>query len=320
MKNLVNSLRIVFVVIALAWPLSATALHLILYFDINKTLIASDKAGNKSIEDVINELLSEKYTAYWDAEQNEPMTFDAYVRAYLVPDAEGEQDPRSIRLSYTQHFVDYLKSLSHPLYSKVSHDYKEIMAALESSNGIVFPSFYYLLRDLDEKEISYSIVLRSFGEEVIDVKDEINAQQGQMFAVTGNFLRGELVLDRGGNFAASADIYRQFLNNHAAIRDDWTYWMDHNGASQQGKPFYIDREDRETLSIFFDDNISTQSRNKNIIAPLDIATGVLIPIEELIESGQAVKVDTLEAIENKDYFKNKVEAALQFRMGTTPSP
>lgn len=56
--KLIIRLFVTFLVISTSL-FSEDSLHLILYFDINKTLIASDKAGNKSVTDVINELLAE---------------------------------------------------------------------------------------------------------------------------------------------------------------------------------------------------------------------------------------------------------------------
>ena len=82
-------------------------------------------------------------------------------------------------------------------------------------------------------------------------------------------------------------------------------------SAKQGKPFYVDREDKGTLSIFLDDNISNNNPIKNIIAPLDAATGELIPIEELIESGQAIRVDTLKAILNDEYYINHIQETIK---------
>ena len=49
--------------------------HLILHFDVNKTLIASDQTENKSLEDVINEMLSRKYSSCWDERVLKPISF-----------------------------------------------------------------------------------------------------------------------------------------------------------------------------------------------------------------------------------------------------
>src|ERR1700730_7016774 len=97
--------------------------HLILHFDINKTLIASDKTENNSIENVINELLCRKYSACWDETLQEPITFDEYVRMVLLPGAEHDVKLKEERLVYLVHFIDHLRSHHHPLYHTVLEEY-----------------------------------------------------------------------------------------------------------------------------------------------------------------------------------------------------
>lgn len=284
--------------------------HLILYFDINKTLIASDKASNKSVEDVLNELLAEKYEACWDQSLDE-MTFDAYVNKILLPGPSDQQELRNQRRFYLQHFIDYLREQNHPLYAIALHDYEALSTILNTSNSIVFPSFYLLLDDLDRKGISYSIVLRSFGEEIFDVMNEINAHYKMMINQTGKFREGKLLLEGNDVLEDSYAIYHQLRRiEHAAIHDDWNYWNAHSMSTKQGKPFYLDREDSNTISIFFDDNIREDDSTQNIIAPLNATSGELISIGEVIESGQAVRVETMEAILNVNYYINCVEEAL----------
>ena len=284
--------------------------HLILYFDINKTLIASDKAGNKSVEDILNELLSEKYKACWDESLQEAITFDEYVHKILVPGSRDNQDVDVLRKFYLQHFITYLQTQNHPLYPCVLQNYEIALMALNTSENMIFTSFYSLLDNLAKKDISYSIILRSFGEEVFEVKNEIDAVYKEFFKRVGKFREGKLWLEEE-SIEDSQAIYNQLRRiEHTAIHDDWNYWITHNGCVKQGKPFYLDRTDNETLSIFFDDNIRLDNSAKNIIAPLDAETGELIPIKELIQSGQVVRVDTLKAILNADYYINLVEEAI----------
>lgn len=310
-------LRIVFVFLVVSFPLFGkeeitASPHVVLYFDINKTLIASDKAGGKSVEDVLNELLSEKYEAVWDGSQDSPTSFRDYVHRILVPKTNANKNTRKQRQAYTQHFVDYLESQNHPLYETVLEDYEKAIATLTTSNGIIFPSFYALLTDLDQKGISYSVILRSYGEEIFEVRDEINAVHKDIFRHSGKFRSGELLIDGREVVRDAESIYNTLRRiEHTAIHDDWAYWDANNMSTANGKPFYIDEKDNETLCIFFDDNIKVNDSPKNIIAPLDAATGELIPVTKLVESGRAVRVDTLKAILETDYYINLVEDALQ---------
>lgn len=176
------------------------------------------------------------------------------------------------------------------------------------SKGSVFPSFYSLLEHLDSKDISYSIILRSFSQKIVDVKNEINSKHKKMFDQFGRFRKGKLLLE-------NETIENPFLiynhlrrSEHIAIHDDYKYWNSHRRSSTYGKPFYIDTADRDTLPIFFDDNI-TENEIKNIIAPIDVATGKQVPIKDLILSGQAVHVDTLKALSDLNYYINHVEYA-----------
>lgn len=293
---------IIFLLIISVSSLTNAAPHLLLYFDVNKTLIASDKASDKSIEDVVNELLAERYSSYWDSFQNEKMTFDTYVKNVLVPNGN-----RSLRQSYTQQFVTYLRDHSHPLYPEVLQQYQKAMEALLVAPEGIFTSFYSLLDYLEANELPYTIILRSFGFEIFEVMDAIDRQRGGLFSYSGHFREGKLHPDNEEAIEGVIAIYNKLKQGgHAAIRDDWETWFSHHMAMEKAKPFYIDGEDGETLPIFFDDNIVETDTGYNIIAPMDATTGESLSIEALIERKQAVQVDTLEAILDPDYFIKRV--------------
>lgn len=304
-------LQIFFLLLA-ASLFGETIPHLVLNFDINKTLIASDKVGNKSVDDVINELLAEKYKALWDPSLVEEISFDDYVNNILIPGPKHDSELRRQRKYYLQHFLDYLRDNESPLYELVHTEYEIALKALETSNGIIFPSFYHLIEKLNEQQISYSIILRSYGLELFDVKQEINGFHEGLIGRTAKFRKGKLYLDNGEIIEGGCKIYCTLRSiGHIAIHDDWNYWNSHGLAAHQGKPFYVDREDYETLSIFFDDNIHETDSINNIISPLDAKTEKPIPLEEVVKSGLAVRVDTLEAILNDNYFIERVEEALE---------
>lgn len=299
------------VLIFFATSLLADSPHLMLYFDINKTLIASDKAGGKTVENVINELLGEKYEAVWDYEHPEKMTFEEYVHQVLVPGPEKDPALRTQKRAYLHHFVEYLKERAHPLYQEVLEEYEVALESLRASPGTVFNSFYLLLEDLDQRGISYSIILRSFGDEVYEVKNEIEVIREMPISQVGKIRVGKLYLDGHVPIAGSYEIYQQLrYQGHTALNDDWEDWRAHGETAKHGKPFYLDREDGETLALFFDDNIHEDDSIKNIIAPTDARSGEFIPVKSLIETGQAVSVDALEVILNNNYFINKVNEAL----------
>jgi hypothetical protein len=282
-----------------------------LHFDINKTLIATDRAGGKSIENVLNGALASKYKYRWDTTIAEPISYEIYIREILLPGPEHDLELKERRKVYLTHFVDYLKEQNHLLYPEVENIYKIALEKLKNT-GNVFPSFYQLLKRLDQEKISYTLFLRSFGSEVFEIAEEINEGCGNIFMNSGSFIEGKLVVadEIVGNDAP--EIY-EVLNrsSHMAIQDDWKYWITGETANSFGKPFIIDQNDPSILGIFFDDNIDLSNTEKNIIAPIDVSTGLLIPIEELAKRNQVVCVDTLNAILDDNYFVELVNQALR---------
>lgn len=285
--------------------------HLILNFDINKTLIASDKTENKSIEDVINELLTRKYFACWDKTVLEPISFDAYVRTVLLPGDEHNIKLKEERLVHLIHFIDYLREHQHPLYPTVYKEFTTILETLKGAQGNIFPSFYRLIAELDQNEIPYTLFLRSFGKEVFEVKTEINSVLKDVFKIDGMFRKGALHINGKGILTNSQEIYDFFCSKeHAAIHDDWPYWVAGEMKAKYGKPLFIDQKDKDFLAIFFDDNVKINSTDKNIISPIDCKTDETLSIPHLIQSRQIVQVNTLDAILNERYYVELVQEAL----------
>jgi hypothetical protein len=293
-------------------PIFGESPHLLLYFDINKTLIASDQAGGKSVDDVLNQLLSCEYHFKWDSSIQEPISYDTYVRNVLLTGSEHDLELKERRRFYLDHFIDYLREQNHPLYSKALTTYNAALQKLEGSQGIVFPSFYYLLNELDREGVAYTLILRSFGTEVFEIADEINnAILQKKFNHSGLFNQGTLLIDNEIKGNNPTEIYRILCSvDHIAIRDDWEHWMKGEMGSQYGKPFIVDRNNDRILEVFFDDNINLIDNKKNIISPIDANTGSPIAIKELADQHQIVRVDTLQAILNDNYFIEHVQEAI----------
>lgn len=295
--------------------------HLLLHFDVNETLISSDRAGNKTIDDVLNELLSKKYSAVWDDTLNESMTFEKYVHkiVYPIPEEDGDAYPGLGRKNelhkkrnwMCRHFIDYLKEHNHPLYEEVVKEHDDVLLVLRGSEGRVFPSFYRLLAELDEKQISYSIILRSFGLEIFEIRSEMEAFYNLNFDHSGKFSGGILHLEGLEPLTCHQEIYKILKSRgHIAIQDDWNHWAAYGFSSKYAKLFVYDPDDHETLSIFFDDNILNEEVT-NIIAPSHATGGDAASISELAERGQLVRVDTLQAILDDNYYVKAVQNAMQ---------
>jgi hypothetical protein len=317
MKNWV--LRITCLIFIFSVFLSAENPHLLLHFDINKTLIASDKAGGKSVDNIINELLADKFSACWDPSIKEPITFDDYVRNVLVPGSKDDLSLREERKKWLAGFLDYLCDKEHPLYLPVLAEYTAAKTVLQNTDRMVFPSFYHLIEELDRKEISYSIILRSFGHEVFEVRDEIDRMcGGYFFDHSGEFKEGDLYV--ADAFTLSHHHIYHIMRHwgHLAIHDDWNYWVSEDMWGHYGKPFYVDLDDPSTLSIFFDDNIRLGNPRTNILSASHAKTGEFLLVDDLVSKGQAVRVDTMEAILDKDYFVDLVMKAMVLHSGPSP--
>jgi hypothetical protein len=292
-------------------PVFCETPHLMLYFDVNKTLIATDKAGGKSLENVLNGALASKYKYRWDATITEPVSYENYIRDNLLPGPAHDLELKKKRKAYLDHFVDYLEEQNHPLYPEVQSIYAIALEKLKNSKESVFPSFYQLLKRLDQEKISYTLFLRSFGSELFEIAEEINTVCGNIFMNSGSFIEGRLVI--AGEIVGNdiSEIYAVLRSStHMEIQDDWKYWMSGETASAFGKPFIIDQSDPSILGIFFDDNIDLNNTEKNIIAPIDVSSKLPISIQELIKRNQLVCVDTLNAILNDNYFVELVNQAL----------
>lgn len=310
MKLVVSSL--LFLVLSSLTLYSSETPHLILYVDVNETIIASDMAGGKSIDNVMNELLAKKYKYCWDTTGRNPISYTEYVKTVLHPGNDlYDNSLRDLRRKRLHSFIEFLATNNHPLYSQVKHDYDKALAVLEKSPSKVFPSFYRLLDELKRQGLSHSVFLRSYGHEVMDLADEIDSYYGPVFELKAQFSGEDLHFANGEKYSGHSEIYTALKKvRFGAIRDDFNYWFAHGISGHYAKPFYIDAADEDILSIFFDDNI-TKTHDENIVRPIDVSTGDLYPIQDLLHSGQAVRTDTLEAILNENYFIEKVIQALQ---------
>lgn len=288
--------------------------HLILYFDINSTLIASDQKQDRSAENTLNKIFASQSKAHWDATLQEPITYTDYVKKVLIPGSHHDPELDKKRDTYYYNFIEGLRESGHPLYQEIAEAYHHALTKLPNSPNRVFSSFYLLLDKLEEEQRSYTIILRSFGSEVFNIAKEINASFVPLFDHYGKFKHGTLLLDEQQEGSNLSEVYEMLhSHSHIAIRDDYDHWEKGEFRTPFGKPFLLDLSNEDVLEIFFDDHINLHSGETNIIAPIDIKTGQLIPLEQLAQSGQIVRVNTLEAILEEDYFIKHVEKALQFR-------
>ena len=172
---------------------------------------------------------------------------------------------------------------------------------LQEAESPVFPSFFRLLEFLEAKGLSFTLILRSYGQEVYDIADEIDF----LIEEKGKFSRGELHLSEK-ILSDPRKIYATICSKRGlAIRDDYHYWREGKFQASHGKPFHVDLSNSSVLSLFFDDHIRAGA-DENIIGPYDVADEASLEIEKMIEAKMMIPVDTIEAIVDPNYFVNHV--------------
>jgi len=286
-------------------------LLLILHIDVNKTIIASDKAENRSLDDVLNILLAERTKYRWSPEVPEPISYFNYICDYLLPGDHHDGDLKWKRRSITKNFVAFLQDSHHPLEQEITEKFNAIKNKLQ--DHYVFPSFFRLIMKLRHDEIDFRVILRSFGKDMPEVVQIIEkTMPNEKFAPLARFKNGQLHLPNE-IIGKVQDIYRLFTSkgHHLAIQDDWNEWNDHHEEFQYGKKFPLDLEDQNTLSLFFDDNIDLDPDSPtNIVSPICAKDGGAIPMKILFERKILHQTDTIQAILDEEYFIKAVEDAV----------
>lgn len=288
---------------------------LIIHLDVNKTIIAVDKAENRSLDDTLNILLAERYKYCWRDDILEPISYYDYVCDYLIPGNRHDGQLKWERRSITKNFVNFLQETDHPLKQEVCTKFYAAKEKLQ--DHYVFPSFFRLVRKLREDEIDFHIILRSFGKDMLDVVKVIeNALPEEKFTHIGYFKEGALHLG-DSTIEKAQEIYSRFKSNnyqHMAIQDDWKEWNDHHERLEYGKKFPVDVNDPYALSVFIDDNIVTNPNSvTNIVSPINAEDGSTLSMEMLFEEKILHSTDTFAAILDETYFIKVLEDTLKTR-------
>lgn len=273
--------------------------HLVLFFDINGTIVALDTAQEKTIEVTLLQELAKRYTARWHKSVPEPITYAKFVRRYLLKG--DEKLDLVLKRQRQQKYADFLNYLeqNHPeIHEKVQADFIMLRDTLLKSNGHLFPSFLKLLSELTAEQIPFTLVLRSFGDDIPAVKRELEARNIVINDV-GHF-EGSVLHLHGRQLIEPQEIAQTLLpGRHQAWKDDWKYWHTHKHVGTFGKPFYL--SEQKPLSLFFDD----KAIEKDIIH-IQRIDGQAMSKEEALSEGYLIAVDTLQAIRNHNYFCERV--------------
>ena len=285
---------------------------LLLHFDLNKTIVAFDTALGRSREDVIIHCLADTYTGKWTAEVEKPIPYSEYIKNYLLPGSTADVELKKARDEKISAFLQFLEEFDPSLYQKARQEFDRALDALHAQSTIVLSSFYSLVEYLKSNGYEFSIIIRTFGTDYVQVCPEIEKIAHIHFSKRGEFKEAVFFVDGDGSKATPKEFY-SFLrqNRHVVVHDDWLYWAKHGEKQQFGKPFPFDLGDKATIPLFFDDNITAEEHSeKNIVNPIDANAGKSLEVYPLIQNHRIFPVDTIKAIEDSAYYIGLVKQAL----------
>lgn len=290
----------------------------ILYFDVNGTVILKDTSKKVQDDYMLMSALAETTFAQWDA-GTEKMSFKQYVCDVIHPGDKSDSKIKQERQKTVWAFLHWMNERGHSSLLQVQQDYYKIESKFTDKeegtvNYTVFPSFYRMLEKLREMKIPFTIIFRSFGSDLPDVVKEIEEHpSGIKVHHWAEFKGKDFKLQGKGTIGKIEDIFDLFLESeeHFAVHDDWHRWNKDGEKGRSGKPFYMDitgnRMGIKNLSLFFDDNITGQE--KDIVDPVDVNGYTLIL--DRPEQIHAYPVNTKEAMLDDDYFANIVLKAIK---------
>lgn len=107
------------------------------------------------------------------------------------------------------------------------------------------------------------------------------------------------------------NIYQYLISRKEpqAYRDYYPWWNSNSRQPSAGKLFLIDPNEKETLSIFFDDNVIMEKEELGIIDVRSV-DGNNIDFRTRLDLN-LIMVQPLESVFNDNYFMEKVELCIQ---------
>ena len=107
-------------------------------------------------------------------------------------------------------------------------------------------------------------------------------------------MQNELIFSTEGNI------------NSFCINDHYETWFKYDKNSICGKPMFIDPDNKNVETFFFDDNITNS--DKSIVDYRNVNTGNMIESKD-IKNKYLLTTDTLKAAEDENYYLNFIEQA-----------
>lgn len=291
---------------------------LLLNFDVNKTLVLKDSSKGMNGDEMLISILADEAVDRWD-DTHDPMSYKDYVHTILLPGDKSNQALKKQREEVIRHFLEWLEEKRHPTRERVLALRDRIKEKFTDPHTqqikfAVFGSFFALLKKLRENNIRFVLILRTFGNDLKDVAEEVsNHPSGVKFTRWGKFSHKQLQLEESESIVKAKKIFKTFLNSqeHFAIQDNWKEWNSDQERARSGKPFIYDASGRWhdicNLSIFFDDNFSAEEE-RDILNPIEIAETAVSSKE--LKDRLLFKVNPVQAILEDDYYIKLVNQSL----------
>lgn len=350
--------------------------HLILNFDVNKTLILHDGAAGTGLEAMLQSAVSESTWGEVNAD-GQWVILDGYAEGSLIPTIHSP-DPNNKGLMTYSDFLEYgeykLKEVEEfenqnkqlkkqkkelkknfteegapgydmrPYFEKMRQKIYLTPAARERFEGTfpnlkgghhqILPSFFNLIKYLQDQKRSFSIVFRTFGHDIENVTKEFNtfvlgkhplhslpkkhmAKSIKLVSETFGALertddqtylhlgvidpkKRERAIRTITGMDAINDFIRQssLASQTLSLRDHYDYWASKAEDAAAGKLHVVNPLDAKVHSVFFDDNVE---RTEAHIVDVRNVTGESISFAEA--NGRYIwKVDPIQALMDDGYF------------------
>lgn len=262
----------------------------VVHLDVNGTIMAADKAQNKTTQDYVKIEFAKHVRGGWRPDLPE-LSYREFVETYVIPGNGAIRDIKDARNNDYKNFVTSSYLQNHPEYNKLTSKYNEYLQIAESMDNLLFPSFWRLVEWAKDKP-NVRLVFRTFGHDIPDIQEILELKGYAMTNILSYEIDGRLM---SGETNVDPSCMWQYPFN--AVHDNHKRWHENGETEAFAKPFM---QPENGVAIFFDDN----ARVKHIIAP-DHGTR-----DDLIRSGHIVPVRTLQALTDSEYFVSRVEALL----------
>ena len=346
--------------------------RLVLHFDVNETILLGDVAGGDSFEDAINKCIAKSaLISYADSsciKWYDGSSMDSGCPPPLMPNWIRPEKCTSYYEYFRKSLGDKRKLFTlngpgrgyRPVYEEVEQALRWPKGATKPTKSLcqdgihhfLIPGFFKTLTELQNRGREFSVVIRTFGDDLDDlvacVNDfaqgkhlpEFQAYPGKTLdhfhIAPENVWKGRY--DENGNFNLINKANDSVISNEnevvkllqggycnedsisiIACQDDYEHWAQHNYHPSAGKPLWITKADDRYHHIFFDDNIKNNEEDSIVAARIRETSAddfkALDGKSTLRLHGiHLVKVPTYAAVLDKNWFLKAIDACEKKRM------